>query len=81
MSKFDKVMEHMQQHEVVELAASLVRIPGHYKVSGGETAVAEAESTVAPEAVPAPAPMPEPAPAAANEESARPKRRGWWSLG
>lgn len=42
MSKFDKVMEHMQQHEVVELAASLVRIPGHYKVSGGETAVAEA---------------------------------------
>ncbi|MBT0781486.1 ribonuclease E/G [Paracoccus sp. pheM1] len=46
-----------------------------------ETAVAEAESTVAPEAVPAPAPMPEPAPAAANEESARPKRRGWWSLG
>ncbi|RDD71461.1 Rne/Rng family ribonuclease [Paracoccus versutus] len=46
-----------------------------------ETAVAEAESTVAPEAVPAPAPMPEPAPAAANEKSARPKRRGWWSLG
>ncbi|MDF3856092.1 Rne/Rng family ribonuclease [Paracoccus sp. P2] len=47
------------------------------------TVGAEAEAAVAPEAVPAPVPepVPEPAPAAANEEPARPKRRGWWSMG
>ncbi|MDK8875048.1 ribonuclease E/G [Paracoccus sp. SSJ] len=61
-------------------------------VPAGEAAEAEAvapQSEAETAAEPAPAPEPEalpaavrvPEPAAANEEPARPKRRGWWSLG
>ena len=39
------------------------------------------ETAPAPVAEPAPAPAPEPVAEAAPEEPAKPKRRGWWSLG
>ncbi|KRW94807.1 ribonuclease E/G [Paracoccus sp. MKU1] len=56
------------------------------EVPAGETAEAEAvvpqaEAETAPEPEPEPAAVRVPEPAAADEEPARPKRRGWWSLG
>ena len=46
-----------------------------------EAAPAPVVEAPAPVAEPAPAPAPEPVAEAAPEEPAKPKRRGWWSLG
>ncbi|MGR3838220.1 MAG: ribonuclease E/G, partial [Cognatishimia sp.] len=71
------------EEEVSEPAEAVADVPAQEEPAKEDAPVAEAEPEVAePEAVePEPAPEPAAEPAPEPEAPAKPKRRGWWSMG